>query len=545
MDLEKVTAKIRPRKHWEAIDLGIVLTQQHAKSLYLIWFIVTLPVYLIASLVFYDNAFWVILGFWFLLPLWERPLLHFLSRELFGETLSIKECVKAFFSLAKIQWFSSLTWRRPSFTRSLDLPIIQLEGLRGAQRSARLKVIHSVGSGPAVWLTLLFILTETVFYFAFLALAYLLLPAPIAESIDLGEWMTVESDSFLVTFILNTISYLAISFVSPFYIACGFSIYLNQRTHLEAWDIELAFKRLAQKLKTKSESQTTRLASLGLAFLMSASLCFTPGNNAYAQDASEPTEQVSASKSDIESKSENLSQSEKEEQTPHLLAKKQIKEILNGEDFNYQTQETRYVPRFEKDKKNEPLFERREPGVWYYLGKIISFIVEFALWVFLALLIIFLVIKYRHLITGIRLPEKQARQKPKKLFGLDMQSESLPANPWKVALEHCESGEIRKGVSLLLRASIIWYIDNTGVLIREGDTELECLRKLKPHGQKNQFAYMTELTNTWRGIAYAHSDPEITQLIQLCQTWPQVIALSSENLTENEGNSTSMNEGEK
>ena len=38
----------------------------------------------------------------------------------------------------------------------------------------------------------------------------------------------------------------------PIYVACGFSLYLNRRTALEAWDIELVFRRLRQRLSSSA-----------------------------------------------------------------------------------------------------------------------------------------------------------------------------------------------------------------------------------------------------------------------------------------------------
>ncbi|MCW8997572.1 MAG: hypothetical protein OQK04_02490, partial [Kangiellaceae bacterium] len=285
MNLEKVTAKIRPRKQWEAIDLGVALAQRNLISLYKIWLIVTFPVFLISALVFHQYGMWVVIGFWWLLPLWERPLLHFLSRDLFGERLSVKQCVSAFFSLAKIQWFASLTWRRLSFTRSLDLPVIQLEGLKGNVRSSRLKVIHSIGSGAAVWLTFLFFFTKFTLFIATIVLAYLLLPAPMAEGLDFFEWVNFEIESPITVFSMNLLFYLSMSFVAPFYVACGFSSYLNQRTQLEAWDIELAFKRLAKRLQGLNEHASVRLSSFLVGSLLSilvlSSSVFSP--SIYAQ----------------------------------------------------------------------------------------------------------------------------------------------------------------------------------------------------------------------------------------------------------------------
>ena len=37
---------------------------------------------------------------------------------------------------------------------------------------------------------------------------------------------------------------LALSIVAPFYVAGGFALYLTRRTELEAWDIEISFRRI-------------------------------------------------------------------------------------------------------------------------------------------------------------------------------------------------------------------------------------------------------------------------------------------------------------
>jgi hypothetical protein len=46
-----------------------------------------------------------------------------------------------------------------------------------------------------------------------------------------------------------TVAYLAMSAIEPLYVACGFALYLNRRTQLEAWDIDLAFRRLRARLQ--------------------------------------------------------------------------------------------------------------------------------------------------------------------------------------------------------------------------------------------------------------------------------------------------------
>lgn len=503
MDLERMTARVRPRKGWEAIDLGMALVQQHAKALYKIWFIITFPIYFLGITVFSGYSIWPFFVFWLLIPIWERPMLHFLSRELFGERLSVKDCVKQFFKLAKIQWFPSLTWRRPSFTRSLDLPVIQLEGLTGSERSQRLKVIHSIGSGVAVWLTILFVMLELAFYFSLIALAYLLLPQPMTEDIDIWNWVTAQGEFWLVDLGLNLLIYLSVSLVAPFYTACGFALYLNQRTHLEAWDIELSFKRLAKRLTEKSAQQSTRLAGIALALGLSWLALSTQPLVAQEQSSAETQDQQTI---------DTLS---------HEAAKKIVEDIKQGEDFNEKEQTYRYQPRFDLDDE-EPEFEGSYSPLWYWLGQGISILVEFALWVVIAVVVLFLALRYRHLVSGLGLPEKNKKKRPQKLFGLDLTAESLPDRPWDVALSMISDGDYRQAISLLYRSSLIWYIDNTQVIIKEGDTELECLKKVKQQKVPETIQYMTGLTNDWRRMAYAHQMPEEQKLVEFCKHWPQV-----------------------
>ncbi len=514
MQLDKLTVKVRPRKSWEAIDLGIALLQQHAAALYKIWFLITLPVYFCVMFLPNEQVVWGIFIFWLLKPLWERPLLHYLSRHLFGEELTVKDCVKSFFGLAKIQWFASLTWRRFSFTRSLDLPIIQLENLSGQQRSQRLQVIHSVGSGSAVWLTMFFMGLEIAFFMGVLTLLYLLVPPQMANEIDIWFWFwfTASANHYWFEVLQNLITYLAISLVAPFYVACGFALYINQRTHLEAWDIELAFKRLAERLKRLSRKQATQLASL----FLSISILFMHVPDLMAQ-AEESTQTVG------EFLEENIA--EKSPLHSHKKVKETIKKIKQGEDFNQVEKQTYYKLR---NKFDDNIPEKESSSNWpvigHWLGYFISFIVNFALWVVAGVLILFLIIKYRYLITGKSVSVKNKKARPEVLFGMTMAPESLPDSPSEVAAKMLASGDYRQGISLLYRASLIWVIDNTDIIIQEGDTELECLVKMQKISVPKLSQFMQQLTFCWRSLAYAHQIPDPLLMKELCERWPSIFA---------------------
>ena len=42
--------------------------------------------------------------------------------------------------------------------------------------------------------------------------------------------------------------WLALGLIAPFQMGAGFGLYLNRRTRLEAWDLEIAFRRLRARI---------------------------------------------------------------------------------------------------------------------------------------------------------------------------------------------------------------------------------------------------------------------------------------------------------
>ena len=77
-------------------------------------------------------------------PLWERALLFYLSRAIFDDAPGILETIKHWPKTILPQWLPSLTWRRLSATRSMDLPTLQLESLKGTHKAW----IESLFTGP-------------------------------------------------------------------------------------------------------------------------------------------------------------------------------------------------------------------------------------------------------------------------------------------------------------------------------------------------------------------------------------------------------------
>ena len=246
---EALTVQLRPRLPYEAIDLGLALVQTHARALYAAWAAVLVPVIALATLLSVlwpdqDWIWWTLL--WWLKPLYDRVLLRVLSHGVFGETVRARTVWRSIPGFFRGGLLRALTWGRLSAVRSFLLPVWQLEGLRGAARKRRIAVLGRGSRGAAVWLTVTCVHLEMALGFAAFILVLAMLPAEanvsltsLVDGAPLPLWMAVWTNAaYLVGLLL----------IEPLYVAAGFTLYLNRRTELEGWDLELAFRQIAARV---------------------------------------------------------------------------------------------------------------------------------------------------------------------------------------------------------------------------------------------------------------------------------------------------------
>lgn len=239
---------LQPRPAWEAADLGLRLAQRHAGLLMASWALLTLPVLALLSALFPEAPGLVLLLFWWLKPAFERLPLHILGRALFGTAPTLGQALRAWPGLLRSELLASLTWRRFGLLRSFSLPVGQLERLHGAARRQRLDVLTRRGAS-ARWLTVLGLHIELLLWLALVLLLWLLLPLEIAGPADWRSLLVAPEAHWLWLEHLGNLLYaLVLVLWAPCYVACGFSLYLNRRCELEAWDLELAFRRLLDRL---------------------------------------------------------------------------------------------------------------------------------------------------------------------------------------------------------------------------------------------------------------------------------------------------------
>ena len=241
MRLDTITLRLRPRGPYEATDLGIRLIQRNARIVYQVWLAFVVP-FCLAMLTLESVAAWLpTLVIWWFKPLYDRIVLFVLSRAVFGETVTISDVSANWRVIFSSGLFSALTYRRFDFARSFTLPIYLLEGLSGKRRRSRSKVLQKNTRSHAVLATIAYVHIEQALLYSMLALLFLMLPQN--STLPLWGWITGQDTPTAFSLLQHGLYIAAITITEPLYVAAGFSLYLNRRIELEAWDIELDLRR--------------------------------------------------------------------------------------------------------------------------------------------------------------------------------------------------------------------------------------------------------------------------------------------------------------
>ncbi|MCY1283504.1 hypothetical protein D9M69_365380 [compost metagenome] len=516
MRLTDASVAIRPRSAWEAIDLGVLLARRHAGLLMASWALVSLPIFALLSLLLWNYPSWALLLFWLFKPAYERLPLHILSRALFGEVPGLREALRAWPRLLKPQLLASLTWRRLSTTRSFDLPVLQLEGLSGRARHQRLVVLGQRDAGGATWLTLIGMHLEGALWLGLITLLYLLLPQQVEldwnwQSLlqeDSGEWLWLEHLS-------NLLYALVLVVWEPVYVACGFTLYLNRRTHLEGWDIELAFRRLRQ-----------RLTGVAYALLLAAGLLLMqPPSPAWASEAASSCPVPEEFDPQGPQAARLLQQ-----KLTSQAAQAAIGELLDQPPFENRENVTRW--RFGEEQKpaaeaDPQALARLLKGLFGWLERWQSFGLlaqglEILLWALLASLLALLIWRYRDWLQTfagrLGLPQRRVREAPSVLFGLEVAPESLP-DDIAGTVERLWDSQPREALGLLYRALLSRLIHDLRVPLKGSHTEGEVLALVEQLQQTELSRFSQVLTRHWQNLAYGHRPPPSGLKRGLCEGW--------------------------
>ncbi|MBC9251858.1 DUF4129 domain-containing protein [Pseudomonas alcaligenes] len=518
MRLTDASVAIRPRRVWEAMDLGILLARRHAGLLMASWALVTLPVFALITLLLWRHPTLAALLFWWLKPAWERLPLYILSHALFGDTPSLKQALRALPGLLKPQLLASLTWRRLSPTRSFDLPVLQLEGLKGDARSKRLIVLGQRYAGGASWLTVLGMHLEGLFWLGLVGLIYLMLPQQIELNMNWQRLIDPEAADWLWLEHLSNLLYaLVLVFTEPLYVACGFTLYLNRRTALEAWDIELAFRRLRQRL---TGSAYALLLAFGLFTLApapdavaadSVGTCPLPIEDPLGPDAARLQQQPLTSQASHEAINKLLAEPPFENRETVTLWR-----------FGDQQKAAEQPAPGDAKDLAELLKTLLQLGKYWQSLDVLALAFEVLLWGALICLLVLLLWRYREWLhtfaSRLGLPQRAVREMPSQLFGLELAPESLP-DDIAGAAERLWNEQPREALGLLYRGLLSRLLHDFRLPLKNSHTEGEVLQLVQRLQQEELNRFSTVLTRHWQNLAYGHQLPPEQLRRGLCEGW--------------------------
>lgn len=501
MQLDSVAVALRPRNLWEAIDLGFGMVRTWWKPVFGAWLAVVLPVGVVINLLCWDALWLAPLLMWWLKPLFDRIPLYILSRAAFGETPGIRETLKAVLPLWRKSLLWDLTLGRFDLARSFNMPVRDLEGLRGKARRQRLKILQKQTRNGAVWLTLVCVHLEAMLNIALFAMLYLLLPQTI-QSDFFRQMFATSQDAWLE--VLQHVFYLvAMTAMEPFYVAAGFALYLNRRTMLEAWDIEIAFRRMAQRHLASAKPALS--AAVLIAMLVLGGTLGFPGNSLAAVTAAAPQSALPPVVAAAE--------------TPERL-KQRISQVLKQPEFQTDKieQHWKYVGKQARKKPADS-----DPAWLKFLARIVpgmARVFEGLLWLLVAAAIVWLVVKRKRWLGRFeRGPAVTPVQPAQVLFGLDIQPQSLPENIAEEAWRLGQGGQQRAALSLLYRGALARWVMREKITLGVNATEGDCMRLFRAGAPQETGDYFCQLTQVWQNMAYAGRQPRTEDMQLLCRGW--------------------------
>ncbi|MGE8151199.1 DUF4129 domain-containing protein [Pseudomonas vancouverensis] len=504
MRLSDATVVIRPRTTWEAMDLGILLSQRHRHLLMTSWALVTFPVFALLTWVFWDSPTLAVFIFWWLKPAFERLPLHILSKALFGETPTLKQALLQWPRLLKPQLLASLTWRRLSLPRSFLMPVVQLEGLSGHPRQQRLQVLLQRDAAPARWLTIIGAHLEGALWIGLMVLFYLLLPHQIETDWSWQSLISAADQDWRWLEHLTNVFYVLILVVwEPIYVACGFCLYLNRRTTLEAWDIELVFRRLRHRLISAAS------------VLILALMLWMPAPSG-----------VWAAEPEISPDSPRLL----DQPVNSQAARDSIKAILDQAPFKNRETVTRYS--FGEDKPDSRSDGDGKTPEWLkallklFLNQrfgALATVIEIVLWGVVLGGAGLLIWRYRDWMRAFvsrqpKLKSSAVRTRPQQAFGLDLKPESLP-DDIAASAERLWQSSPRDALGLLYRALLSRLVHDFNLALNVADTEGQVLKRVERLQQPALLTFSKNLTGHWQNMAYGHRLPPPHAQQELCNAW--------------------------
>ncbi len=508
MNLENVTVEMRPRSEWEAADFGVRMIRRDANSIYRTWFAITLPLLSLALLAIVYSPYPTLAAFvyWWLEPVADGPILQIISQRLFGEKADVRAALRA---TGKLAWRNKIFLISPyrfHVARSIAMPLTQLEGLKGEVRRNRAKVLNPRILNYGTGVTIAYQHLAIALYGGIVLLVFLFVPTEYQETIGLDWFSLFWQDDGRGARVLNLLLvYVAQTALQPWFVGAGFGLYINCRTQLEAWDIEVAFRRMAQRRRNG-------LATALVLALLVVPVALLPGTT-MAQDAPDTDYDETATS---------------DPGFAGFWTDDEVRPVLDdvmASDALKSTQEVETWQKIDKDEQTPEADSKSRDGIMELIrriGRIVSFLVEFALWIAVGLLLWFLIATRKHWQPYLTRSPRTATSRSRVILASgEVTADKLPDDIPAETLRLWRAGQQRKALSLLYRASVFAAVTRYGVRLPPSATEGVCISAVREQTDETQAAFFRKIVTAWTWCAYAARQPADDTVLQLCREWPQ------------------------
>ncbi|MEO6688642.1 MAG: DUF4129 domain-containing protein, partial [Dokdonella sp.] len=516
---DDLTIALRTRAPWEAADLGIALVRTHAARIYAAWIVTTLPIFLLlnAFACLLDWAWLAALATWWLKPLFDRIVLLVASRAVFGNIPSLRETLVAQRSWGWRGIAPWLLWRRFHPGRAMLLSVDLLEGVTGAQRRERVRVLGRGGGSPNIMLTFIGANLEAMLAISIVVLGLMFVPVEFLPDSAKAVWHAlVENPPWWARVLLNFCGWIATAIVEPFYIGAGFGLYLNRRMQLEGWDIEVAFRRIAARL-----SPILATAALVLVAL-------------FAWSAPLRAAQPPAAETHVE-KPADAAPGEKGK--PDIKAVSTTLQDMFGDGYSDDGKEFEaavnraYAEDDLSPKTRTFVWRQRHPDVaevgtpgdvpgWARaMGGALGFLVQYGLWIVIAVVLVLVILNHRRWLPWISdrfVPVRRADDvSVHDVAAIEPLPEDIPA----AVRELLRQSRVRAALALLYRAGVGRLSDVLGTSLPPGTTEAECLRQSRRLRDPHFAALFARIVRGWQAAAYAQRPPPASEVEAILVDW--------------------------
>jgi len=529
MRIDRLGLALRARSSWEAVDLGFALARHHAGAWLLPWW---LAGGLLASLLLgMGHALGAVslvpLVLWWLKPALDRVPLFVLSRAVFGRVPTRAETLRAALSWGWGPTIPRLLWLRFDPFRALSMPSDLLEGLPRRERGLRRERLRREGAGQAVALWLLIPWFELVLVASVWALLGLMIPLEWWEARG-GSWFESAASATGEVAWLDTVqaalTCVAILALEPFFAAAGFGLYLSRRVHLEAWDLELGFKRMAARAAAAGRGAVGAAGAL----MLLIGVAFGPAFASPAQAGKpEPAAEVKADRPPIRLGASALPAGfTADDAADRARLEAALRDVRRDPSMGGTEDVTRWrlkpslVPEWSPSPSAERAFNWKEAlGRW--MGVAVGVAAELALSAVVLALLVWAAWRFRDWLPWRRERAAATATAPA-LRHRALTPEDVAAAPeWlRRARAAWLRGEAREAMACLYRAGLGEVSARRTRPLAPGTTEGELLRAARGLAHAPARDHVVRLVAAWRAVAYAGHSPLASDFDALVAAWP-------------------------